>query len=55
LRTGLGLARHAPGRDGGKELLGHAHAETAMIYTHVLNSGGWPVRSPLDQLQHPPR
>jgi hypothetical protein len=33
-----------------QELLGHASVETTMIYTHVLNNGRCPVRSPLDQL-----
>ena len=32
-----------------QELLGHSSVETTMIYTHVLNSGGRGVRSPLDQ------
>ena len=34
-----------------QELLGHNSVET--IYTHVLNSGGRGVRSPLDQLTLP--
>jgi hypothetical protein len=33
-----------------QELLGHSSVETTMIYTHVLESGRCPVRSPLDQL-----
>ena len=32
-----------------QELLGHTNVETTMIYTHVLNNGRCPVRSPLDQ------
>src|SRR5207247_842921 len=32
-----------------QELLGHSSVETTMIYTHVLNNGRCPVRSPLDQ------
>ncbi len=31
-----------------QELLGHRSVKTTMIYTHVLNRGGLPVRSPLD-------
>jgi len=31
-------------------LLGHRSVRTTMIYTHVLNSGGLAVRSPLDRL-----
>jgi integron integrase len=33
-----------------QELLGHKNVQTTMIYTHVLNQGRIPVRSPLDQL-----
>ena len=33
-----------------QELLGHQSVRTTMIYTHVLNTGGLAVRSPLDRL-----
>jgi len=33
-----------------QELLGHRSVRTTMVYTHVLNSGGLAVRSPLDRL-----
>jgi len=31
-----------------KELLGHKHMETTMIYTHMINQGGKGVISPPD-------
>jgi len=33
-----------------QELLGHKNVNTTMIYTHVLNRGGFGVRSPADNL-----
>ena len=31
-------------------VLGHAHVEATMIYTHVLNKGGHGMASPLDRV-----
>jgi site-specific recombinase XerD len=33
-----------------QELMGHAHVETTMTDTHILNKGGQGVTSPLERL-----
>jgi integron integrase len=38
-----------------QELLGHRDVRTTMLYTHVLNRGGYGVQSPLDASAPPPR
>ncbi len=34
--------------------LGQKDVTTTMVYPHVLNRGGWGVRSPVDSLGAPP-